>query len=429
ASPEQAVGDPVGPPSDLYSLGLVAYELFTGKQAIPHEDEADIIERQVGPEPITLPDDVVVTDTLRATLHRMLAKDQNDRFQSTDELSEALAAWNSPQSFPWEQERLNPSFEPATRDESTDVGQLVNIDDEGTYEPPPTRRTAADAPHRPVPTRPRRARAAPDREKSGALASLRDNLGALLIGAASTLAILGLIWAVWSPWQRREPVELTDSPAAADSVGESLTIRTDPTGTDIRVDGRPIGRSPVSLRHQRLAYPIVVHAEHGAGKRLARKVPRPTDAITLDFWLATTDTGDRDTGMPDIDEGDADPGVAGAPGTESTRSEGPADDSPAPDDETENRETEPPDETSTSAEPPSTADDGPGGDASTESGSDEDPEVIPAIDQNESGGSNNDRSAEDSDADSEISSDSSADSSDDDSQASPNDQDFPALDQ
>ena len=90
-SPEQARGEPVGPQSDLYSLGVVLYEMLTGElpyeahspiaQAMMHINEPPRSPRHVSPK---------VPEPLDALTLRLLAKDPEDRYPSTAALANDL---------------------------------------------------------------------------------------------------------------------------------------------------------------------------------------------------------------------------------------------------------------------------------------------------------------------------------------------------
>jgi len=92
-SPEQAAGDELDARSDLYSLGVVAYELIAGRPPF----EADSMHRMIvahltePPPPLT---EVVraCPDTVAAIVHRCLEKDPARRFGSAAELREAIEA-------------------------------------------------------------------------------------------------------------------------------------------------------------------------------------------------------------------------------------------------------------------------------------------------------------------------------------------------
>jgi len=86
-SPEQAKGDPVDQRTDIWSLGVVMYEMFSGK--IPFEADYEqamvysIINEQ--PLPITVLNENVSAE-LEQIVNKCLAKDLNDRYQTIDDL-------------------------------------------------------------------------------------------------------------------------------------------------------------------------------------------------------------------------------------------------------------------------------------------------------------------------------------------------------
>jgi eukaryotic-like serine/threonine-protein kinase len=92
-SPEQAQGHAVNQRSDLYSIGIVLYELLTGRVPFDAQSPVTIALKQVSEQPVR-PSEInpAVTPELEAVVLRALAKDPAARFADADEFIAALDA-------------------------------------------------------------------------------------------------------------------------------------------------------------------------------------------------------------------------------------------------------------------------------------------------------------------------------------------------
>jgi serine/threonine protein kinase/pSer/pThr/pTyr-binding forkhead associated (FHA) protein len=113
-SPEQVKGKPVDARSDIFSLGVVFYELLTGRKPFSGESTAKLFSSVVEQEPAS-PCQInpLVPAPISEIVLRSLAKEPGHRFQTVDDLVRALAGSN-----------LRPrQQEAAVIDETTAIGR------------------------------------------------------------------------------------------------------------------------------------------------------------------------------------------------------------------------------------------------------------------------------------------------------------------
>src|SRR5439155_1479984 len=94
-SPEQAKAQPLDGRSDLYSLGVVAYQCLTGGVPFDGEDSFSIGYKHIMEEIPTPPLDTPEKRQLFEIVRKMMAKTPAQRFQNADELVSVLESGRS----------------------------------------------------------------------------------------------------------------------------------------------------------------------------------------------------------------------------------------------------------------------------------------------------------------------------------------------
>ncbi len=95
-SPEQVRGESLGPASDVYSVGLILYEMLVGEPAVQGDTTMALISQQISREPLRLDGLRALDPNIADLIRRATAKELSDRFVNAENLidgiDQALAA-------------------------------------------------------------------------------------------------------------------------------------------------------------------------------------------------------------------------------------------------------------------------------------------------------------------------------------------------
>lgn len=112
-SPEQCGARPVDPRSDLYAVGINMFVLLTGRHPFPLGTPTQMMLAQMitpPPDPRAVAPERGIPDALAEVTLRLLAKAPEQRYQTADELSAALAQAAETLGIPLQRSSIPPAF-------------------------------------------------------------------------------------------------------------------------------------------------------------------------------------------------------------------------------------------------------------------------------------------------------------------------------
>jgi serine/threonine-protein kinase len=274
-APEQAVGRPVDARADQYALGIVAFELLTGRTPFRSESPFAILDkhlREAPPPPSSFVPDL--PPEVDAVLARALAKQPQERFGTCRQLVEALAAALGA-AMPLRPSTAVRAARPPDQTWVTDTAATI---------PPPTPRPTARPAHLTLPA-PQTAvtvrRPAPSGPSSNAVVAAIVVVALLFIGVAA-----GVGWTLFGP--KRTPAETSASGTAVPTPGTVEAVPTptpEPTGFgEAQAEGTPSRDAPTPddgssrVTIEELGVPTMPPA--GTSTSLQRATPVPVRSAT-----------------------------------------------------------------------------------------------------------------------------------------------------
>jgi serine/threonine protein kinase len=196
-APEQARGEEATPASDVYALGVVIYQLLTGRLPWEGTTLAELAIRRENERPLAPSSyDPEVPDTLSTAVLRSLEGDPALRYTTARELANALRDGLAGA------EPLPPNSEAATRTMTgarTQATRRIPLEEPAT---PPTRR--APAPR----SRPAAPAPAPAAARPSTASRVRRTIGLLLVIAILAAIIAAIVLVATNAGQNTGPGEL-----------------------------------------------------------------------------------------------------------------------------------------------------------------------------------------------------------------------------
>ncbi|HXU74529.1 MAG TPA: serine/threonine-protein kinase [Polyangia bacterium] len=252
-SPEQALGKPLDLRADIYSVGIIMYELFTGKVPFEAESFMGILTKHITTQP-TPPRQVApereIPDVIEAVILRALAKEADERYQTMGELGAELASIAA--------ELAPEALQPRPSSQAlAQIGKPQSVVMSArNVTPRPTPLPGARPPSGATAVPPANVAAADGESQAPKKKSAMPYF--VVAGVLVAAAAGAVVWVTRTPAPQPQPpvvqkvepppVETPSKPEAPAPVLEEVIVDSVPPGAKIWVDGAPFADTPETVK-------------------------------------------------------------------------------------------------------------------------------------------------------------------------------------
>ena len=307
-APEQIQGRPIDARTDIFALGVVAYELVTGVRPFESATLSNVLYKILNEEPeYPLPSATGVSEALTAVIRRCMAKDPAERYQNAAEILadlRGIALESGPDAGSTKELTTG-----VLRRVMKDMGPARNGEVEDPTRRVATPRSTSPPPSTPQSIRLQRTPETPQPQSDGRNPVLLIFLAllVLLVGAAAVLyfsrdaqqMVFGDTGAPWIPTATPTPT-VTPTPSRTPTVTATPTVTPEPSPTatpapisvrlvvdppaTVTIDGRPFGDGRTaggSVRLRPGTHTFTLTVPDFPARTLTREVRPDTTVLSL----------------------------------------------------------------------------------------------------------------------------------------------------
>jgi serine/threonine-protein kinase len=252
-APEQARGLPIDSRVDLYSLGVVLYEMVTASRLFNTNDQLLLMQQVVSPDPVQPAHErnAAVPTDLSKIISRSLEKDPNERYQDARAFQAALDQWLSQQGAMPGAAELADLMHDLFAERIESRVKLLESANSGELTPSGAERALKSDTERSMP-------GLTDPKLRAARKTNR-----ILFGALGVVLLLGVLVSVglYKGLKPAEPVVEPPRPVAPTTA--KLRIETDPDVARIEIDRKVVGSSPLDVSGVAVGHHSIVASAGG----------------------------------------------------------------------------------------------------------------------------------------------------------------------